>query len=185
MNQTIKKINLDFISRSGKNISVREPRLSDVPIMAEFINTLGREDIYLNASPENIYSHAQEEQYVTDCLYKLSHRQQVYLLAFAADKLIGSVTITKQALRQPHVGIFGITIAKEFRGDGIGKQLAQSAINLAREIDIKIITLDVFATNLPALNLYASLGFQQYGLLPKGFVYRNTLIDKILMFREV
>ena len=185
MNQTSTKINLDFVSRSGKAISVREPRLSDVAIMANFINTLGSEDIYLNASPQNLYSLKQEEQYLIDCLYKMSHRQQIYLLAFDTDRLIGSCTITKQALRQTHSGIFGITIAKAYRGDGIGKQLSQAAINLAGDIDIKIITLDVFATNLPAINLYKSLGFKQFGLLPNGFVYKDTHIDKILMFKEL
>ena len=51
--------------------------------------------------------------------------------------------------------------------------------------DLKIITLDVFANNKIAQKLYYSLGFQVYGILPKGVYYRHRLVDRISMFKKV
>lgn len=166
-------------------ITFRAPQLSDSKIMLDFINELSKEDIYLNANPDNLFTENQEQQYLVECLYKVKEHQQIHLLAFLDSELIGSVTITKQPMRQIHVGIFGLTIAKKWRGKGLGEMLARLAIEQAKTINIKMIILDAFAKNNPAINLYKKLGFTQYGFLPKGFVYQNKLEDKVLMYKEI
>lgn len=170
---------------SGEEIEIRIPSMDDVGDMLAFINELSKEDIFLNANPENLFDENQERQYVADCLYRIKNGAQVHLLAVHEEKLIGSTTITRQAMRQTHVGIFGITIARGWRGKGIGESLTKIALSFAKELGMKIIILDAFAKNTPAINLYKKLGFMEYGLLPQGFSHKGKFEDKILMYRTL
>jgi RimJ/RimL family protein N-acetyltransferase len=174
-----------ILLKTGERIEVREPSMNDVGIMLEFINTLSKEDIYLNANPENLFDESQERQYVAECMYRLKHGTQVHLLALFDGKLIGSITVTKQAMRQTHVGVFGITIASEWRGKGLGESLTTIALSQAGKLGMTTIILDAFAKNKPAISLYKKLGFVEYGLLPKGFIYKGSLEDKVLMYKTL
>lgn len=174
-----------FTSNSGKHITIRPPTLQDTPSMLEFINQLSVEDIFLNANPKNLYTLEQEEKYVAECIFKIKHNSQVHLLAFHDQKLVGSVTITKQPARKDHVGILGITIAKLYRGDGIGEKLAKLAIEKAASINLSLITLSAFVQNHKAISLYKKIGFVEYGRLPNGFSYQDNYADEILMYKAV
>lgn len=165
----------------GLVVEIRPPVMTDVPAMRDFINTLSAEDIYLNANPKYLYSLADEEAYVKSCVERMARREQVYLLALVDGKLVGSVTLTKQALRRVHVGVLGITIGKDHRGKGLGRLLMREAIGKAARIGVVLITLSAFADNEPALALYRSLGFEEYGRLERGFSYKEGFRDEVLM----
>ena len=46
---------------------------------------------------------------------------------------------------------------------------------------LKMIVLDVFSINTPAIRLYESEGFVEYGRLKKGIFYRRRYVDEIKM----
>jgi len=172
-----------IVSKSGKSFSVRPPRASDLYKMLEYINTLGKEDIYINANPQDLYTLTQEEAYLNSVLLKISLNQEVHLLAFDKTTLIGSVTLTRQDKRRRHIGVFGITLASNYRQEGLGFQLATLALTQAqKKIGITLATLTVFADNKPALALYHKLGFKKYGQLPQGLNYKSSFIDEIFMY---
>ena len=52
-----------------------------------------------------------------------------------------------------------IAILPEFAGKGLGKQLMAAVMNLAAELHIAEISLDVSANNEAAVSLYQKLGF--------------------------
>ncbi len=69
---------------------------------------------------------------------------------------------------------------------GIGEILAKKVLELAKkELKIKIVILDVFENNIPAINLYKKLGFKIYGKLPKGMKYKGRYVTKICMYKEL
>ena len=77
-----------------------------------------------------------------------------------------------------HVGGVGITIAKDYRGEGIGKILMQSLLDEAENYipQLRIITLGVYEDNPPALEMYKKLGFQEYGRFPDSYEKGNIQI---------
>lgn len=173
-------------STSGRIITFRPPKLSNIKIMLEFINEIGREDIYVNVNPANLYTFAQEEQFVIETVEKINKHRAVFYLAFDDESLIGTCSLTLQIKRRSHIGVFGITIKKEYREDGIGRSLADFVIkNVIDILKPHSITLKVFAPNNKALNLYKELGFHEYGRLPQGLKYKDAYIDAILMYRKV
>ncbi|HEX8965557.1 MAG TPA: GNAT family N-acetyltransferase, partial [Patescibacteria group bacterium] len=86
--------------------------------------------------------------------------------------------------RSYHIGIFGITIAKDYREIGIGEVLSRTIIEESKKQipGLKILSLNVFSPNLRAQSLYKKLGFTQYALLPKGVYYKGDYVDEIKMF---
>ncbi|MDY6805686.1 MAG: GNAT family N-acetyltransferase [Cyanobacteriota bacterium] len=61
--------------------------------------------------------------------------------------------------------IFLLYVAPEHRRRGIGSALVKIAENWARERGDKQISLQVFTTNKPAVNLYEKLGYENQSLL--------------------
>ena len=66
------------------------------------------------------------------------------------------------------------------RRSGAGRQLVQAIIDHARQT-VERLQLSVVSTNQPALRLYQSLGFQQYGLEKNALKHNGTYSDEILM----
>lgn len=79
-----------------------------------------------------------------------------------------------------HQGTFGLSVEKNARGKGVGRKLALAMIDRCenqREIDI--IRLTVFASNIRAIHLYESLGFQHEGKLV-GYIRKGSFRDDLI-----
>lgn len=86
-------------------------------------------------------------------------------------------------LRSGTAAEFGISIAKEFWGLGIGQALTAACIDCARKAGYAQLELDVVADNASALALYKKFGFVEYGRNPKGFRSRNTGYQELVLMR--
>lgn len=74
--------------------------------------------------------------------------------------------------------VTNIATLPEHRRQGIAKAL----INKALENDMEFLTLEVREGNIPAINLYSSLGFEKVGTRPN--YYSNPTENAILMTRK-
>lgn len=59
------------------------------------------------------------------------------------------------------IGIFDIVVEESYRGNGYGKKLMHSILSSAVEKGVKTAYLQVVVGNVPAENLYESLGFRE------------------------
>jgi len=66
------------------------------------------------------------------------------------------------------------------RRTGASRMLVQAVLDAARH-HVEIVQLTVVSTNTPAIRLYESFGFRQYGLEPRALKYNNLYSDEILM----
>lgn len=83
------------------------------------------------------------------------------------------------------VSLNNIAVAEEFRGQGIGKALMQTAFDKLSNYfgKCEIITLEVRKSNYTAISMYEKFGFKQAGLR-KNF-YRKPDEDAILMNKDL
>lgn len=79
-------------------------------------------------------------------------------------------------------GEFGMQVAREWRGRGVGSALVQAAIDWSRAHGLHKLCLEVFPHNEPAIALYRKFGFVEEGRRVRH--YRRAsgeLWDSILM----
>jgi len=80
-----------------------------------------------------------------------------------------------------HVGRLGMGLLPQYRGQGMGRRLAEKTIAQAKRIGLERIELDVYASNKPAIGLYQSLGFALEGVKRKGRKLDGIYDDVVVM----
>ena len=80
-----------------------------------------------------------------------------------------------------HTGRLGMGLLPHVRGKGVGRQLAQRALDLARERGVERVELEVFATNTRAIRLYERLGFVHEGVRRRARKLDGQYDDNVLM----
>jgi len=102
--------------------------------------------------------------------------------AFQNSALIGTASFTQlSGLKDSHKGLLrAMYVRPTHRRSGAGRQLVQAIIQTARQ-KVEQLQLSVVSTNQPALRLYQSLGFRQYGLEKNALKYNGQYSDEILM----
>lgn len=79
-----------------------------------------------------------------------------------------------------HICNASYAVTSRCRGLHIGKMLVQDCIRQAHDIGFKILQFNaVVATNTHARKLYERIGFQQLGMIPKGFRMKNGNYEDI------
>ena len=174
------------LTKNNQKIIIRYPDFGDYLEVWRYFNAISAEKTFITYQGEKI-SKKDEKNWLDKNIKLIRSKKSVRLFIFIDKKLSGVTDITLKDRVQNHIGTFGITLASETRGQGIGKLLMSLIISEAQKrlINLKIITLDCFANNDVALNLYKSLGFIEHGRLPKGLNYRGTLVDEVMMYKMV
>ena len=174
-------------SKKGKPFFIRYFKLGDESLLTEYINTLSKEETYISFQGEQL-TVASEEKYVTSQVKKIQEQKTVDLLAFCGEDLIGVSDVHMQERKSnSHEGVFGISIAKGYRDEGIGSILLDLTISEAEKNlkGLKIITLGVFENNPQAIKMYEKRGFKVSGKIPKGLLHRGEYVDHLFMYKFV
>lgn len=173
-------------TKKGNQILIRYLVKDDVEMIRDYMNTLSKEQTFIRFQGEQILLE-EEKKYVTSQLEKIVNNQVVKLLAFCKNKLIGICDIVMCDKVENHIGSIGLTIAKDYRNEGVGKLLMRLVLDEAEKNipQLKIAKLSVFANNPIAKALYEKMGFIEYGKLPKGIKHKNEYVDEIMLYKNV
>jgi ribosomal protein S18 acetylase RimI-like enzyme len=169
----------------GEKITIRKFSKKDlrkVKKFQAFINSLIKEKVLINFNKK--FSFEQEKKWLEEQFKKMKSHKSIYLIAETNNTVVGTAQIYLNEGRREHVGNFGITIRKGYRGIGLGSYLMDEVIKLAKKElkpKPKIIKLDVFPINKPAITLYKKYKFKEVAVVPKQREYRGKLYDEIIM----
>jgi ribosomal protein S18 acetylase RimI-like enzyme len=102
--------------------------------------------------------------------------------AFRGSELLGVVGYAVQpGPKHAHKGLlWGMYVQPDARQAGIARKLVEAAIEHARG-RVELLQLSVVSENEAARRLYASLGFEEYGVEKHGAKYRGQYHDDVLM----
>jgi ribosomal-protein-alanine N-acetyltransferase len=90
---------------------------------------------------------------------------------------VGSQTVLDEA------DVMNVAVSPDARRRGVARALMIALLDALRETGVKSLTLEVRASNDPAIALYDTLGFTQVGLRPR--YYRHPVEDALILRVEV
>ncbi len=117
----------------------------------------------------------------------LQNPNSIALVAELNNQIVGMLFFVSQTKKKnSHTGEFGVNVHPDFRSLGIGKALTEYLIDWAKaHAQIEKVSLQVFATNDKAIQLYNRLGFKEEGRFPKAIKQDNGVYaDIIQMYLE-
>jgi GNAT superfamily N-acetyltransferase len=123
-----------------------------------------------------------------DSLAYWFQRSARVFVAESDGKVIGSYTLhANQAGRGAHVANAGFIVAKEGRGQGIGRALGEHCLNEARRLGFRAMQFNfVVSSNESAVRLWQNLGMKIVGTLPGAFRHPTRgYVDVYIMFQNL
>ena len=110
---------------------------------------------------------------------ELSNPLSMWLVALFEDKVVGYVG--SQSV-MGEADMMNLVVSQEYRRQGIGAGLVSNLIDRLQANETHCLTLEVRSSNLAAISLYESLGFEQIGRRP-GY-YSKPKEDALILRKE-
>ena len=110
---------------------------------------------------------------------ELKNPLSFWLVALEGDRVagyVGSQTVMGET------DMMNVAVHPEQRRKGIAEQLVLALVESLKAMDSHCLTLEVRASNTPAIALYEKLGFSQIGL--RKNYYRNPREDALILRKE-
>lgn len=175
-----------FFSKSGAGITVRSANVNDASAILSLAKSVMEEEIYqLTSAAEFKMTIEAEENWIRNHFDNPNH---LILVAVLGGEIIGMLDFSNgHRQRIAHTGEFGMSVAKDFRGQGIGSLLLSALFEWAtNNKTIEKINLSVHSNNERAIALYKKMGFEIEGVRKKDLKYKDgQYIDTVVMGKFV
>ena len=172
-----------FHAKDRQEVILRTPRREDLDDLMELINSLVDEKAEIALTKK--VTREEQAEWMPKMLSKLENNENFFLVAEVDGKIVASSSIDILHGDQKHVGDLGIVIKSGFRDLGIGTQMMTLLVEQATTLGLKVLTLQVFATNKRAIHVYEKTGFVQTGTLPKTRFREGQYIDEVIMTKLI
>ena len=177
------KYNQKIIMKNGKEALLRNGEASDGKAVCENFNLTHSETDYLLTYPdENSLTEEEEAKFLER---KSESANEIEIVAFVDGKVAGTAGIDAVGTKYKtkHRAEFGVSIAKEYWGLGLGRALTEACIKCAKEAGFTQLELDVVSDNQNAVALYKKAGFAEFGRNPRGFKSRTGEYQELVLMR--
>ena len=119
--------------------------------------------------------------------YWMSAEKRTFV-AEAGGKIIGTYHLQRnQAGGGAHICNCGYVTAAQATGRGVARQMCLHSLNLATELGFRGMQFNfVVSSNVRAVGLWQSLGFEIVGRLPRAFYHpEEGYVDALIMFKSI
>lgn len=171
----------NFKLKNGQSLVIREGEKGDAKTLLDFINQVAGETDFLTfGHNEFLTTEAELAEFIQKCQ---DGSNMLMLVGDVEGEVAGHLTFKGgERPRVEHTGEFGITVAREYWGLGIGTRLIETLIDWAREsVLIRKINLRVHENNHRAIKLYHRLGFTEEGLISREYLIDGKFYGNVFM----
>ena len=168
---------------NGESATLRGPNWNDLGDLIQYINGLVREHAEITKT-EPVTREA-EAEWLGERLSEIENSHMIMLVAEINGRVTAVGEVGLLTGERGHTGYLGIGVVKDKRRIGLGKGMMEALLELAKKAGLKIVILDVYATNKVAMSLYEKVGFKEVGRIPKGILRDGRFIDLVRMALEL
>lgn len=164
---------LEIVDKLGRTIILRNAEVSDADTLIQYLRITAGETPYLIREPDEVcLTCEQEENFIKRCI---DAERELMMIATIDGKHIGNCSLMSVGShkRYSHRCEVAIALYQEFCGNGIGKIMLQTILDIAKKVGYEQAELEVISDNKGAIALYKMLGFEKYGCFPKNIKYAD------------
>lgn len=173
-----------WVTKKGNHATIRVVKQTDFEVLFKYANDLIAEDTFVMLSGKPL-TLEEEQKYFNDVLQKVEVNNKIHFVVEVEGKFAGSCDVRFLEKRQSHVGEVGISLAPDFREEGIGTVCLECLIKESRSLNLKLLTLNCFEINARAIHVYEKVGFQKVGVVPEMYFYKNQYVGQVIMFLKL
>ena len=119
-------------------------------------------------------------------IWESKFRKNLRFVATEKEIICGWVALSSVSARKVYEGVCEVSlyVAKEFRGQGIGKLLLKKIISESEEQGIWTLQAGIFPENIGSINLHKKFGFREIGYREKIGMRDGKWHDNIFLERR-
>jgi RimJ/RimL family protein N-acetyltransferase len=103
-------------------------------------------------------------------------------VAVVNDEIVGDATLRLGQGPYRHKAEVRIFLSKPYRQRGLGTAMLKSVIDIAKRMELHLLTVEVIANRTPVIRAFRGLGFQMQTTLPDYFMMPDgETLDVALM----
>ncbi len=177
---------MNFISqtyqiKSGKSVVIREATPEDAKKLLELKLLYLKETDTIPLFDYEYTNSIEEEASLIQRLKKQPN--SLLLIAENNGNIIGNIDLIGSLRKKmDHTAMIGMGIHTAWQNQGIGTLLLQNVLTWSiHNKPLKLLWLEVYATNLSGISLYKKMGFQESGYIENFFLEEEKYIDKVTM----
>ena len=165
------------VLKSGIGLAIRPLVSTDEKALSAFFQALPGEDLLF------LKERVADPKVIHRWCAKIDHGQALFLLAFADKKLVGLASLNQDLGGwKRHIGRLNVHTLPEYRGKGIGRNLINEVIDVARQSGLMLLEAEFFDKQDAAIKMFGLLGFSHMMRLSDYVKDRQSVMhDYILM----
>jgi len=163
------------------DVTFRPLRKSDETALAAFMKNLSLKDRAC------LKEDVADPQVIARWIDRLDYDDVLPIVALDGDRIVGDATLHFNPIGwSRHQGEIRLTTDVGYRERGLGRALAQEAIDMARELGLEQLSIELAPELHEAYQLFLKLGFQQAAVL-QGFIIdlEGNERDLVLMVKRL
>jgi RimJ/RimL family protein N-acetyltransferase len=173
------KILKNFKAKDGRNIILRTPKWQDLNDLLELINSLVDEKAEILITQK--FTKEEEAEWLQKTFFSLERDELFLVVAEVDKKVIASSDFQIRSGDKEQVGLIGIVVRNGYRNLGIGTEIMKTHLEHAASLGLRVLTVNVFATNKRAIHVYEKIGFVRTDIILKKHFRQGSFIDEIIM----
>lgn len=164
-------------TRDGRSYLIRPAARDDAPALVALRDAVAAERNLIAATPGE-RSVVEEELSLSTMLGEGG----LPLTLLVDGAVAGQLLVSRRSERfHSHIGEVAIIVSNHCRGQGLGRQMLETAIDWARAVGITKLSLSVFTGNERAVALYRAVGFEDEGVRRRQVLLPDGPRDVLLM----
>jgi RimJ/RimL family protein N-acetyltransferase len=161
---------------------IREASMDDAEELRRYACTLFAEELpglYRRPDP----TIEQERVFIASYLHPAN---STLLVAEADGLIVGILGLEGRTLAQDaHNGSIGISVARDYRGRGVGTRLIGRVLEWAPLHGVRRVEVEAFANNPDAIRLYERLGFEPEGVRRDAVEVDGRFVDVVFLAKRI
>jgi RimJ/RimL family protein N-acetyltransferase len=150
--------------RDGTRVLLRVLNKDDKDRLQAMFALVGDDDA--EAMRENVKDPAVIQTWIDE----LDYGRVIPVVAVVHDEIVGDATLSLGQGPYRHKAEVRIFLSKPYRQRGLGTAMLKSVIDIAKRMELHLLTVEVIANRTPVIRAFRGLGFQMQTTLPDYFM---------------